>query len=88
MPADGKWVFSVEELAKFLRQSKNGKEQKRLMTINMLWQGLSVSKVAACLLVSDVSVYNWVLRFNSKGLEGLISYQRGGRPRLVNADVI
>jgi transposase len=76
---------SQEELEKYISRVKNSREQRRLMAINMLWLGLDALAVAKCLCVSDVSVYSWILRFNSKGLDGLLSRQRGGRPRLVSA---
>ena len=42
-----------------------------------------MAQVNDCLLASDVSIYNWVQRFNLKGLDGLLSRSHGGRPRLV-----
>ena len=51
--------------------------------MRMLWLGEQVSTVCKYLLVSDVAVYNWIHRFNAKGVDGLLVRHRGGRPRLV-----
>ena len=72
-----------EELTRYMKLSKTVEEKNRLMAINMIWLGHDVLMVSKCLCVSDVSVYNWIHRFNSKGVDGLISRHRGGRPRLV-----
>lgn len=78
----------VDELVRYIKLAKNVKEKDRLLAIQMLWQGLTVLQVANCLCISDVSVYNWIHRFNSKGLDGLLTRARGGRPRRVSKEQV
>ena len=77
---------SAEELESFIKRAKTPLEQKRLLSIQMFWSGMKAKDISAILCVSDVSVYNWVARFNHKGVDGLLTRERGGRPRLVKAE--
>lgn len=74
---------SLEELERYIKLSKTIVEHNRLKAIRMIWLGHDVLTVSKCLMVSDVTVYNWISRFNLKGLDGLLSRSKGGRPRLV-----
>ena len=74
---------SLEELEKYIKLSRNMKEKDRLMSIRLLWMGHEAQEVSKLLMVSDVAVYKWIARLNLKGLEGLLSRMRTGRPRLV-----
>lgn len=71
-------------LERYIKLAKDGKEKNRLLSIQMLWRGIGALEVSKILCVSDVSVYNWIHRFNSQGLDGLVSRARGGRPRRVS----
>lgn len=74
---------SIEELERYIKLAKSVGERNRLMAIRLSWLGHDVLTISHLLLVSDVAVYNWIHRFNSKGIDGLITRSRGGRPRLV-----
>lgn len=74
---------SLEELERYVKLSKNVLEKNRFLAMRMLWLGEQVSTVCKYLMVSDVAVYNWLHRFNAKGVDGLLVRHRGGRPRLV-----
>ena len=74
---------TAEELERHIRLAKNVVEKNRLLAIQMRWQSLDVLTISKILCVSDLSVYYWVNRFNSKGLDGLLSRYQGGRTRLV-----
>lgn len=77
---------TAEELERYIRLAKNATEKTRLLTIQMRWQGIDALTISRILCVSDVTVYNTINRFNSKGLDGLLIRNRGGRPRLVSKD--
>lgn len=77
---------SSEELESYIKRSKDIKEKTRLLSIQMFWNGLNALNISKILCVSDVSIYTWCARFNSKGLEGLLRRERSGRPRLVNTE--
>ena len=77
-----------EELESYIKLAKTPMERCRLSAIKMLWRGMSALDVAECLSVTDVSIYNWITRFNLKGLDGLLNRYRGGRPRLVSIEQV
>ena len=77
---------TAEELERYIRLAKNVTEKNRLLSIRMIWRGMSVCDVADTLVLSDVIVYQWIHRFNAKGLDGLLSRYKGGRPRLISKD--
>lgn len=79
---------SPEELERYIRLAKNVSEKNRLLGIQMLWNDIDVLTVSKILCVSDVAVYNWIHRFNSKGLDGLLTRARGGRPRRVSKEQV
>lgn len=74
------------ELEKYIKISKTVNEKNRLLSIHLLFLGHPVAEVSEMLFVSDTSVYNWIHRFNTKGLDGLLTRHRGVRPRLLSKE--
>lgn len=76
---------SEVELGRYIKLAKNVREKNRLLSVQMRWKGIDVQTISEILHVSDVSVYNWIQRFNSRGLDGLLNRTIGGRPRLIRS---
>lgn len=81
-----KWL-TAEELDKEIRDKKVCAEiLRRLLFIKQLYKKASVPQAAEEVGVSKVIGYEWLERWNSKGLEGLEPNYGGGRPPELSQD--
>ena len=58
--------------------------RQRCMTIRLLHLGHKPEQIAEMQSVSVPSVYNWISRWRTDGIEGLASKPRSGRPPLAD----
>ena len=74
---------SEEQLLVAAKGSRSQRGFVRLSAIRALILGFSHEAVAKLSGVSVSTVYEWVKRFNTSGLEGMMDQPRAGRPRKV-----
>lgn len=58
----------------------------RMMAIRALALNIPLAQVALLHQVSPRTVFNWVNRFNARGIDGLIDRVRSGRPRSISPE--
>ncbi len=81
-----KWL-TVEELNKEIQNKKVCAEiLRRLVFVKQLYKGWSVPQAAEEVGVSKVIGYEWLERWNKKGLDGLEPNYGGGRPPDLSLD--
>jgi len=77
-----------EELEGAIRVSKSKREACRLQAIKALLMEFDFAAVCKLFSVSDTTLYSWVHRFNSRGIDGLLNRERTGRPRLLSRNAV
>ena len=68
------------------KRSKDGPQARRLLTLAAIYEGASRSEAARIGGVTVQIVRDWVVKFNSRGPEGLIDRKAPGRPPRLNAE--
>jgi transposase len=77
--------FDATELRRLARGSKDGGQARRLLALVEIYDGGSRSDAARVGGVTLQSIRDWVLRFNSRGPEGLIDIKAPGPKPKLNA---
>jgi transposase len=72
--------YSRESLEKIYKECDEPNFKERFLAIKMVYSGKKVTEVAKDLSLSHKTVYNWIDKWNEKGIEGLKSKKRG-KPR-------
>lgn len=72
--------ISQDELKNLVRKEKNKHIHERLLFINHLYLGDSISETCERMCISEQTGYNWLKQWNEKGYEGLNPDFGGGRP--------
>jgi len=75
-----KWITGEELKNMIKHKEKNDKILKRLHFINYLYNGLSVPEASKKSGITKVTGYNWLVRWNEEGYNGIIPHFSGGRP--------
>lgn len=76
--------ISVEELRSHMRGEKDAKVYRRLLGIVHLLEGGTRAEARKLSQLSINIFRNWIVRFNTHGIPGLISIKSTGRPRKMN----
>ncbi len=71
----------MADIEKAINKDKRPEVRQRAAALNSLHQGHSVKEVANLLAVTVQSVYNWLHRWEEKGVEGLANQSKSGRKR-------
>ncbi len=90
----GQWILPVALRTDFdavacrlaAKRSKDGPQARRLLTLAAIYEGASRSEAARIGGVTVQIVRDWVVKFNSRGSEGLIDRKAPGRPPRLNAE--
>ncbi len=77
--------FDSRELRRLARGSKDSGQARRLLTLAEIYDGGSRSDAARVGGVTLQSIRDWVLRFNSRGPDGLIDIKAPGPKAKLNA---
>ena len=77
---------TLEELVTAANAAPNVKAHIRLMAIVMVFKGLEPAAVADIYSITQRSMYNWIRRFNERGIDGLLDRPRSGRPRKIDPE--
>jgi transposase len=77
--------FDATELRRLARGSKDSGQARRLLALAEIYDGGSRSDAARVGGVTLQSIRDWVLRFNSRGPEGLIDIKAPGPKPKLNA---
>ena len=77
--------FDARELRRLARGSKDSGQARRLLALAEIYDGGSRSDAARVGGVTLQSIRDWVLRFNSRGPEGLIDIKAPGPKPKLNA---
>ncbi len=73
--------FSAHDLKKFVRRSNNAKQVRRLMALIAILEGQKRGEAAALVNVDIQTLRDWVIRYNTEGIEGLVDKKRTGRKK-------
>jgi len=71
---------SLAELNTAMRAAASRNSHKRMLALRILLIGHAPADVALMFNVSRRTVYNWIKRFNERGIDGLLERPRSGRP--------
>jgi len=74
----------LQEIVEAIKHDKRPEVRQRAMGLRLLHEGKSPKEVAAFLVVSQPTVYDWYHRWQSNGLEGLANRPKSGRPVKAN----
>ncbi len=77
---------SSAELETALKCAHSPRSRDRLMAMRALLQGIAYEQVHRLFDVSSRTLHTWVLRFNARGIDGLIERPRPGRLRKIAAE--
>lgn len=69
-----------------MKCTKNYEDCLRLKAFSLLYRGYDRVTVQRVMDVSDSTLRRWVKRFNEKGVDGLVSRPRSGRPRMMKRE--
>lgn len=78
--------FDGTALRRLAKQSKDGAQARRLIALATIYDGGSRSDAARIGAVGLQTVRDWVVRFNARGLEGLVDGKAPGNPPKLNDD--
>jgi transposase len=78
--------FDVVQLRGLAKRSRDPDQTRRLLALAAIYDGGSRSDAARIGAVGLQTVRDWVLRFNAKGPEGLMTGQAPGASPLLNGD--
>src|SRR3712207_4764904 len=76
--------FDAPRLRAFARRSRDPDQTRRLLALAAIYEGASRSKAARIGCVTLQIVRDWVLRFNARGPQGLVSGRAPGSRPLLN----
>jgi transposase len=74
---------NLEEIRIAMLSDPKRDTYERLKFFKRLYEGLSLNIAKQAFGISDKTYQNWIKRFNSQGVDGLISKKRMGRPRVL-----
>src|SRR5207344_564390 len=86
MPVSLRTDFDAVACRLAAKRSKDGPQARRLLTLAAIYEGASRSEAARIGGVTVQIVRDWVVKFNSRGPEGLIDRKAPGRPPRLNAE--
>ena len=86
MPVSLRTDFDAVACRLAAKRSKDGPQARRLLTLAAIYEGASRSEAARIGGVTVQIVRDWVVKFNSRGSEGLIDRKAPGRPPRLNAE--
>ena len=84
MPIPLRADFDASRLRLAARQSEDAGQVRRSLALAAIYDGASRTEAAAIGGVTLQVVRDWVLRFNERGLDGLIDRRAPGKPPLLN----
>lgn len=74
------------ELEAAIRCARSPRSRDRLIAMRALLQGFGFAQVHCIFCTTAKTLHNWVLRFNARGIGGLVEGARPGRPRKISRD--
>ena len=75
----------LKQVVKAIKSDKRPEVRQRAMGLRLLHEGQTPKEVAAIVVVSQPTVYDWHHRWQENGLEGLANRPKSGRPRKADA---
>lgn len=72
--------INEDEFDQLLKSTADGKLYRRLLAIHALISGLDPKTVSTLMKTSLRTLYNWVARWNTSGVDGLVDKKKTGRP--------
>src|SRR5271157_453437 len=76
--------FDAAALRQLAKNSKNGPQIRRLLAVAAIYDGATRTEAAKIGGVGLQIVRDWVLRFNARGLDGLLDGKSPGQPSKLN----
>ncbi len=79
--------ITEEEIKKLEEMSKDWRLGYRAQVVLLSHKGLRPSEISSALHKDRRTCRKWIRRFNEKGIQGLISPKKQGRPRVFSDEV-
>jgi putative transposase len=76
--------FSASQLCGLAKKSKDGPQARRLLTLAAIYDGATRTEAAKIGDVGLQIIWDWVLRFNARGPDGLLDGKPPGQPCKLN----
>src|ERR1700690_694103 len=76
--------FTAAQLRGLAKKTKDGPQARRLLALAVIYDGGTRSEAAKLGGVGLQIVRDWVLRFNARGLDGLLDGKSPGQPSKLN----
>jgi transposase len=73
-------TLSAEELLAVAQRERNGRVRCRLLAIRHLRRGYGIEETAGVFGLGRSQLYQWLHRYNTEGLAGLVDQSRSGCP--------
>ena len=76
--------FDASQLRSLARRTKDGPQARRLLALAAIYDGATRNEAAKIGGVGLQIIRDWVLRFNARGLDGLLDGKSPGQPSKLN----
>ena len=76
--------FEASQLRGLAKKTKDGPQARRLLALAAIYDGATRSEAAKIGGVGLQIIRDWVLRFNARGLDGLLDGKSPGQPSKLN----
>jgi len=76
--------FDASQLRGLARKTKDGPQARRLLALAAIYDGATRNEAAKIGGVGLQIIRDWVLRFNARGLDGLLDGKSPGQPSKLN----
>jgi len=77
---------TLEEIEKSMRCSRIPEDSLRLKTISLLYRGYAKKLVCEMMNVPASTMRRWISAYNNRGIDGLVTRPRSGRPRKITQE--
>jgi transposase len=77
---------TAEGLRRLSSKCKDGAQVRRILALAMVLEGVCRKEAAENNGMDRQTLRDWVIRYNEKGIDGLISLQSPGRPRYLTPE--
>ena len=84
IPVSLRGDFKASQLRALARKTKDGPQARRLLTLAAIYDGATRTEAAKIGGVTLQIIRDWVMRFNARGVSGLLDGKSPGQPTRLN----
>ena len=78
---------TLEELERSMKCTRTHQDSVRLLAISLLYRGYERKTVCEMMKLGESTIRKWISAFNKRGIDGLVTRPRSGRPRAIAQEV-